>query len=177
MHFKLPIAFYSWHFQTVTVAITMHDLKTLWSPESLTSKAPDKTTYEISDIPLFSYQTCPTNISCPVHILLCTYIFCFLPLIYQSVPSICCSNLNSQTPLVQQLHCNDVRQTDNMSLNSFFDHWGKKKEKDWTLYTLEHCNHAESTTEGKRVSSLPSGRRETQYSVYSVTMAFFFNYS
>ncbi len=122
-------------------------------------KTADETTCEISDIPLFSYQTCPTNISCPVHIAVHTV---------QRVPSICCTSLNSQRSLVQQLHCSDAKLADHMSFNSFCAHWGKKKD------ALEHCNHAESTTEGRRVSSLPSSRWETQYSVYSVTTAFFF---
>ncbi len=92
------------------------------------------------------------------------HIYSVPPLIYQRVPSICCSGLNSQPSIVQQLHCSDAKLADHMSLNSFCAHWGKKKD------ALEHCNHAESTTEGKCVS----GRCETQYSVYSVTTAFFF---
>lgn len=99
------------------------------------------------------------------HILSSTYCCAYT---VQRVPSICCTSLNSQPSIVQQLHCSDAKLADHMSLYSFCAHWGKKKD------ALEHCNHAESTTEGRRVSSLPSSRCETQYSVYSVTTAFFF---
>lgn len=80
----------------------------------------------------------------PVQYTYCgAYIYSVSPLIYQRVLSTCCSSLNSQPSLVQQLHCSDAKLADHMSLNSFCAHWSKKKD------ALEHCNHAESTTEGK----------------------------
>lgn len=164
MHFNLI-----WHFQAVTVAVTLHDLKTLWSHESLTPKAPDKphTKYQT----FHCFHTRHVQRTYPVQ---CTY--CCVHIYYVFSPyRVCLPSVAPIWTLNPLLFSNYTAMMckQSTSLNSFCAHWGKKKEKD----ALEHCNHAENTTEGKRVSSLPSSRSETKYSVYSVTMAFFFNYS